>query len=127
MPGLLVNRLAQAMFRESLFLMEQGVATAEDIDKAIKWAVGKRYASIGLLEHFDEVVFALERDIAANVSPSLCDVKGIQKIVQKGLDSGKTGVAAGEGLYDWSGKDVAEFRMRKQAPYFEDLNWTLPE
>ena len=80
MPGLLVNRLAQAMFRESLFLMEQGVATAEDIDKAIKWAVGKRYASIGLLEYFDEVGFTLERDIAANVSPSLCDVKGIQKI-----------------------------------------------
>lgn len=127
MPGLLVNRLAQAMFRESLFLIEQGVATAEDIDKAVKWAVGKRYASIGLLEYFDEVGFALERDIAANVYPSLCDVKGIQKIVQKGLDSGKTGVAAGEGLYNWSGKDVAEFRMRKQAPYFEDLNWTLPE
>lgn len=126
-PGLLVNRLAQAMFRESLYLIEQGVATAEDIDKAVKWAVGKRYASIGLLEYFDEVGFQLERDIAANVYPSLCDTKDIQGIVTAGLESGKTGVAAGQGLYDWSKKDVAEFRMRKQAPYFTDLNWNLPE
>ncbi|MEA4955911.1 MAG: 3-hydroxyacyl-CoA dehydrogenase family protein [Pseudoflavonifractor sp.] len=126
-PGLLVNRLAQAMFRESLFLIEQGVTTAEDIDKAVKWAVGKRYASIGLLEYFDEVGFPLERDIAANVYPSLCDAKEIQDIVKRGLSDGKTGVAAGEGLYDWSKKDVAEFRMRKQAPYFENLNWALPE
>lgn len=127
MPGLLVNRLAQAMFRESLYLIQEGVTTAEDVDKAVKWAVGKRYASIGLLEYFDEVGFALERDIAANVYPSLCDAKEIQDIVKEGLACGKTGVAAGAGLYDWSGKDVAEFRLRKQAPYFQDLNWTLPE
>ena len=126
-PGLLVNRLAQAMFRESLFLIEQGVTTAGDIDKAVKWAVGKRYASIGLLEYFDEVGFPLERDIAANVYPSLCNAKGIQDIVKQGLAQGKTGAATGEGLYDWSQKDAAEFRMRKQTPYFETLNWTMPE
>lgn len=126
-PGLLVNRLAQAMFRESLFLIEQGVTTAADIDKAVRWAVGKRYASIGLLEYFDEVGFALERDIAANVYPSLCDTAQVQDIVRRGLADGRTGAAAGAGLYDWSQKDAAEFRVRKQAPYFETLSWTLPE
>ena len=39
-PGFLVNRFAQALFRESIYLIEQGVTTAADIDRAVKYAVG---------------------------------------------------------------------------------------
>ena len=34
-PGLLVNRFAQALFRESIYLIEQGVTTAADIDLSL--------------------------------------------------------------------------------------------
>lgn len=127
-PGFLVNRFAQALFRESIYLMEQGVATAADIDKAVKYAMGMRYASIGLLEYFDAVGFELESTIAKNVYPDLCDTKEIQALVENGLASGKTGQAAGEGLYDWSQKDADDFRRRKQSPYFDGVKaWTMPE
>ena len=59
-PGFLVNRFAQALFRESIYLIEQGITTAADIDKAVKYAMGMRYASIGLLEYFDAVGYDLE-------------------------------------------------------------------
>ena len=127
-PGLVVNRLAQALFRESLYLIEEGVTTAGDIDRAVKYAVGMRYASIGLLEYFDAVGFDLESTIARNVYPSLCDAKRPQRTVEAGLASGETGQSAGTGLYDWSQKDGADFRLRKQSPYFEGVKeWTLPE
>ena len=127
-PGLVVNRLAQALFRESLYLIEEGVTTAGDIDRAVKYAVGMRYASIGLLEYFDAVGFDLESTIARNVYPSLCDAKRPQRTVEAGLASGETGQSAGKGLYDWSQKDGADFRLRKQSPYFEGVKeWTLPE
>ena len=71
-PGFLVNRFAQALFRESIYLIEQGVTTAADIDRAVKYAVGMRYASIGLLEYFDAVGYELESAIAKNVYPDLC-------------------------------------------------------
>lgn len=126
-PGFLVNRLAQALFRESIYLVEQGVATAADIDKAVKYAVGMRYASIGLLEYFDAVGYELESAIARNVYPSLCDTKEIQPLIQKGLDCGRTGQAAGSGLYDWSIKDPADFRRRKQSPFLGGVkDWTMP-
>lgn len=126
-PGFLVNRFAQALFRESIYLIEQGVTTAEDIDRAVKYAVGMRYASIGLLEYFDAVGFGLERAIAENVYPDLCDTKEIQKTVLEGIAQGRTGQAAGSGLYDWSGKDGDDFRLRKQAPYFDGVkDWDLP-
>lgn len=127
-PGFLVNRFAQALFRESIDLIEQGVTTAADIDKAVKYAVGMRYASIGLLEYFDAVGFDLESTIAQNVYPDLCDAREIQPLVRAGLASGKTGQAAGEGLFDWSQKDTADFRRRKQSPYFSGVkDWTMPE
>ena len=127
-PGFLVNRFAQALFRESIYLIEQGVTTAADIDKAVKYAMGMRYASIGLLEYFDAVGYDLESTIANNVYPDLCDTKEIQPLVKEGLASGKTGQAAGEGLYDWSQKDADDFRRRKQSPYFDGVReWTMPE
>lgn len=126
-PGFLVNRFAQALFREAIYLIEQGVTTAEEIDKAVKYAVGMRYASIGLLEYFDAVGYDLESTIAQNVYPNLCNAAGIQSLVQEGLSVGKTGQAAGQGLYDWSKKDAEDFRRRKQSPYFEGVrNWTMP-
>ena len=126
-PGLLVNRFAQALFRESIYLIEQGVTTAADIDRAVKYAVGMRYASIGLLEYFDAVGFGLESTIAQNVYPDLCGTRELQKTVLDGLASGKTGQAAGQGLYDWSKKDGDDFRRRKQSPYFAGVKeWTMP-
>lgn len=127
-PGFLVNRFAQALFREAIYLIEQGVSTAEDIDRAIKYAMGMRYASIGLLEYYDAVGFELERAIALNVYPDLCDTKEIQKTTLDGIASGHTGQKAGSGLYDWSKKDADDFRRRKQAPYFEGVRlWHMPE
>ena len=127
-PGFLVNRFAQALFRESIYLIEQGVTTAADIDKAVKYAMGMRYASIGLLEYFDAVGFDLESAIAKNVYPDLCDTKELQQLVLDGLASGKTGQASGEGLYDWSKKDQDDFRRRKQSPYYAGVReWTMPE
>lgn len=126
-PGLIVNRLAQALFRECLYLLEEGVATAEELDRAIHWAVGKRYASIGLLEYFDAVGFSLESQIASNVYPSLCDATSVQEIVRRGLESGKTGIAAGEGLYTWGPEQIADFEQRKSAPFFFACTWHFPE
>ena len=127
-PGFLVNRFAQALFRESIYLIEQGITTAADVDKAVKYAMGMRYASIGLLEYFDAVGYDLESTIASNVYPDLCDTKEIQSLVKEGLASGMTGQAAGQGLYDWSQKDGDDFRRRKQSPYFDGVKeWTMPE
>ena len=127
-PGFLVNRFAQALFRESIYLMEQGFTTAADIDKAVKYAVGMRYASIGLLEYFDAVGYELESTIARNVYPDLCDTRDIQDLVKTGLETGRTGQAAGQGLYDWARKDGNDFRRRKQSPYFDGVReWTMPE
>lgn len=126
-PGFLVNRFAQALFREAIYLIEEGVTTAFDIDTAIKYAMGMRYGSIGLLEYYDAVGFELEKTIAENVYPDLCDVKAVQKTTLEGISEGKTGQRSGQGFYDWTNKDGADFRYRRQSPYFESVReWSMP-
>lgn len=126
-PGFLVNRFAQTLFRESIHLIESGVTTAEDIDKAMKYAVGIRYANIGLLEYFDAVGFELESAIAGNVYPDLCDTKELQETVLAGLRSGDCGKQSGKGFYDWTKRDAEDYRRRLQEPlYFSVREWELP-
>ena len=127
MPGILVNRFHQALYRESIYLIEQGVTTAEDINTALRY-LSMRYASIGLLEFFDDVGLPLEISIAKNVYPDLCGATGIQAHAQKLMDEGHTGRLAGKGLLDWSRIDDAGYRYRKQVPFFPTVkNWDMPE
>ena len=49
-PGFIGNRLQFAVFREALNIAEEGIASFEDIDKAMKYGPGFRYPIIGPLE-----------------------------------------------------------------------------
>jgi 3-hydroxypropionate dehydrogenase (NADP+) len=48
-PGYIVNRLQAALLREALDLVEKGVASAEDIDKAFRTGIGLRDPIMGPL------------------------------------------------------------------------------
>ena len=51
--GLVGNRLQYAMLREALLLVQQGIATAEEIDEIVTLSIGRRYAAIGPLATAD--------------------------------------------------------------------------
>jgi len=46
-PGFIGNRLAFALFREAVNLVDEGIATVEDIDKVMTAAIGLRWAFMG--------------------------------------------------------------------------------
>ena len=52
-PGFLFNRLQFALYREALHCLEEGVATAEDIDLVVKAGYGFRLPVLGPLETSD--------------------------------------------------------------------------
>lgn len=125
--GFLVNRFQQALYRESIYLIEQGITSAKDIDLTWKY-LAMRYESIGVLEFFDDVGLPLESTICQNIYPDLCDSKGIQALTQKLMDKGHNGKVSGRGLHDWSQIDADDYRTRKQAPFLASAkNWNMPE
>src|SRR5690606_22634802 len=46
-PGFIANRLQHALGREAFTLIQEGTATAEDIDAAVRFGFGFRYLAAG--------------------------------------------------------------------------------
>ena len=52
-PGFIVPRLQAAVMNEAARLVEEGVATPEDIDRAVRSGFGPRYTAMGVCEFID--------------------------------------------------------------------------
>ncbi len=73
--GLLWNRLQLAVLRESLWLVEQGVATPETIDEVMRDGLARRWRLTGPFETVGLGGAATFDAIAANLFPVLSDAK----------------------------------------------------
>lgn len=123
--GFVGNRLQHAMLREALYLIEEGVVTAEQIDEVVLYGFGPRYSSIGIMEHYDTAGLPLQLQVQSNLFPTLCNADGPQKVLTDLLAQGKLGVKTQEGVLDWHGKDMDDFRRRQQAPYYALMKWNF--
>ena len=126
-PGFIANRLQHALYREAVYMVEQGICGPEDIDKCIRSSWGPRYTSIGLFDHFDYAGLDLIANIETYLYPDLCDAKTVHPSLQERLDRGDLGYKTGVGYYDWRERDMDAFREKTCAPYLQFFNWKLPE
>jgi len=126
-PGFVANRLQHALYREAAYMVEQGIASPRDIDRALQTSFIPRYTAIGIFEHFDYAGLDMVISIENTVYPGLCDTKEPHKLVSQAIERGDLGYKTGKGVLDWSGVNIDEFRKRASAPYLKFFNWSLPE
>jgi 3-hydroxybutyryl-CoA dehydrogenase len=100
-PGFATSRLGVALGLEAMRMIEEGVALAEDIDRAMELGYGHR---MGPLKTSDlvglDVRLAIAEGLARELSGERFRPPGILK---KLVAEGKTGKKAGEGFYVWEG------------------------
>ncbi len=125
--GFIGNRIMHAMYREALYLLEQGIASAQDIDRTILYSFGPRFESVGVLEYYDSCGLDLQNEVQTYLFPTLCTAQGPQKPVLHCLEQGKLGPKTGGGIYDWPREHQEEFRYRKSKPFFQYFKWIDPE
>jgi len=101
-PGFLINRIQMAMVREILDLYEQGIASAEDIDKAVKGSIGFRLASIGPLLTIDLGGLKLWLKVCQNLFPLISNSKEPPGALTRLAEKGHDGIKSGKGFYDYS-------------------------
>ena len=87
---------------EAARMIEQGVASAEDIDRATRYGFGIRYAGMGVVEFIDYG----GNDILYYASRYLTEALGDERyrapaIVEEYMQSGRNGFRDGKGFYDW--------------------------
>jgi 3-hydroxybutyryl-CoA dehydrogenase len=120
-PGFICNRIMHAMNREALSMIQKGILTAEEVDKAIRSSFGPRFANLGLMEFNDFVGLDLVRSVEVNLHPDLDTTSGPMPILDEKAQNGECGMKSGTGFYDWANKDPADIRRRRDKVFISNL------
>jgi 3-hydroxybutyryl-CoA dehydrogenase len=107
-PGFIVNRLQRALAREIFHLLDNGYATAEDIDTAVKASLGVRIPILGVVQRYDFAGIDLAYQFMENPSIHLVSEDKISETVRRLVDRGYLGVKSGKGFYDYPDKTLEE-------------------
>ena len=112
-PGFILNRIGQAIFREACYIVEQGWSTPEDVDEAFKGTYGIRWPFEGPLELRDHIGWDVSLKVGSFVIPHLCNsTEPIGPSVEL-CEKGWLGVKTGRGLKDYSQVDVAQIQKER--------------
>jgi 3-hydroxybutyryl-CoA dehydrogenase len=105
-PGFLANRIQHALMREALSLVEDGIATPEDIDTAVRYSFGFRYAAVGPMTQKEISGWEGMTLAAELIYPSLSNITAPPACISNLVKSGKTGINKGEGFRSWSPEEA---------------------
>lgn len=119
MPGFLANRLQHALTREALYLVQEGVVSAEDLDRVVSSSFGLRFPTWGPLLHSDAVGLDLVLAVETGLLPHLDRTAEPPRILRELVEKGDLGRKTGKGLFDWSDRDFDALLRRRD----EDLLW----
>ena len=120
-PGFLGNRLQFALYREALACLRDGVASAEDIDLAVKGSFGFRLPTIGPLETSDlgglDTFFNISKYLFKEIDRSTEP----PDLLKEKVEAGKLGVKAGEGFYSYPGEKAQEKIKERDRQFLQRL------
>jgi 3-hydroxybutyryl-CoA dehydrogenase len=124
-PGFLANRIQHALMREALSLVQEGIATPEDIDDAVRYSFGFRYAAVGPMTQKEISGWDGMANAAKEIYPSLSNITTLPPKVVQLMADGKTGMKAGEGFRKWTPeeiKTVSDSYSKRLKAAFDVLN-----
>lgn len=113
LSGYVANRLQAALGLEIFHLLDEGLVSAEDIDKSIMHGLSLRMVTLGYFKKADFTGLDMMRRALANQTYTPPPVRDHSDSLDRLIEQGRTGVMAGAGFYDYAGKSAVElFRER---------------
>jgi 3-hydroxybutyryl-CoA dehydrogenase len=120
-PGFLGNRMQFALYREALACLRDGIASAEDIDLAVKGTFGFRLPTIGPLEASDLGGLDTFLYISEYLFKEIDRSTEAPEILRQKVKAGKLGVKAGEGFYPYPGEKAQEKIKERDRQFLQRL------
>lgn len=110
-PGYIVPRLQALVMNEAARMVDEGVATAEEIDKATRFGMGLRFAALGVVEFIDfggaDILHHASREMSASIDAVRY---AAPPVIGRMVEENRLGLKSGRGFYDYSDRDVAAYR-----------------
>jgi 3-hydroxybutyryl-CoA dehydrogenase len=109
-PGFVANRLQHALWREAIYMVENGIADAKTVDDACKYGPGLRWPVLGPMENSDLVGIELTYNIHKYILSSLADNHEPSFLLKHMLDNGELGMKSGKGWQEWTPEQVKDIQ-----------------
>jgi 3-hydroxybutyryl-CoA dehydrogenase len=113
-PGYIVPRIQSLAMNEAARMVEEGVASAEDLDKAIKYGFGFRFAVLGMLEFIDwgggDILYYASRYLTKALDN---ERYASPDIVARNMEAGHIGLKTQRGFLNYEGMDVEAYRAER--------------
>jgi len=106
-PAFIVNRIAYAMYREAIHLLETGVADVETIDRSCRNAIGLWASMCGPFRWID--LCGGPTSFAGSVTPVLPTLAGsgeLPEMLKRAKGEERYGIKNGRGFYEYSDEDI---------------------
>ncbi len=124
-PGYIVPRIQALAMNEAARLVEEGVATVEDIDTAVRVGFGLRFAVLGLLEFIDwggnDILYHASRHMSRTVDEARYKAPGV---IEENMRKGRNGLREKKGFYDYESMDVDGYRRDRLGQFLELVEYS---
>ncbi len=118
--GFITNRLMYAMFREAFYLVENGYATIEDVDRACRNNAGYYMTLVGLFRWMDLTGVPAYHNVMKDLFPALSTGTEVPKLIDDIVKAGGKGVSNAQGFYKYTQEEA---RLWKET--FEEFSYEI--
>lgn len=126
-PGFLANRLQHALAREAFALIDEGVASPEDVDAAVRFGFGFRFLAAGPVLQRDHAGLEVHTAAAATMYPSLAANTEPARVLRERVARGELGMKTGQGFFTWTPEARQAERTRYDTLLRQGLALLAPE
>lgn len=104
--GFITNRLMYAMYREACFLVEQGYASMEDVDRACRNNAGYWMTLLGVFRWMDLTGVGAYHAVMQDLLPTLCNETAVPRLIDEVVRTGGKGMSNGKGFYPYTAEEA---------------------
>lgn len=126
-PGFVLNRLQYVLFKEAATIVEEGVATAADVDTLVRTTFGFRLPFFGPFAIADMAGLDVYGLCFASLQESFGDKFATPEVLQDLLDRGRLGAKSGGGFLDIAAGDGLEALVAYRTTAYARMGRLLAE
>ncbi len=107
--GFITNRIMYAMYREAFYLVENGYATIDDVDRSCRNDAGHWIPFCGLFRYMDITGLQAYYHVMGDLFPTLNNQSHTPKLIEKIAKEGGNGISNGNGFYKYTPEEAEEW------------------
>lgn len=119
--GFVGNRIQAAVLRESLNIVEQGIASPQAVDEIVKYSLGRRWNLVGPIASADFGGLDVFDNISKYLYADLDNQPGEDPRLKAKVDQHELGLKTGRGFYDWQGQTGQELIQARDQGLIDEI------